>query len=223
MNKHIETAIMLLAGRGSRLEELTDNKPKCLVQVNNTPILHRMLDELSYLDIKKVILVVGYLHEQIFDYVGHKWKGMHIEYILNKDWHKTNNVVSLYMGLEKIETNFLLLEGDIIVSKEALKAFNDLNLLALDKFRDYMDGTVVKLDENKRVEKFYLKSTPGRPDDLTGLYKTVNIYSFDKNELAFAQAVNFGEISLKAVDFHNLKWAEIDDQKDLQYAEKLFD
>ena len=246
MGKKIETAVMLLAGRGSRLEELTDNKPKCLVQVNNTPILHRMLDELSCLQVKKIILVTGYLHEQIYEYVGDTWKGMKVEYVINEDWHKTNNVVSLYMGLEKIETNFLLLEGDIIVSKEALKAFDDLNLLALDKFRDYMDGTVVKLDDKKQVEKFYLKSTPGRPDDVTGYYKTVNIYSFDKDdfftyikprlkhiiesnqvnayyELAFAQAVNFGEITLRAVDFHHLKWAEIDDQKDLQYAEKLFE
>lgn len=245
MKKHIETAILLLAGRGSRLEELTNDKPKCLVEVNTIPILHRILDELSHLNIKKIILVVGYLHQQIYDYVGEKWKDMQVEYILNEDWDKTNNVVSLYMGLENIETNFLLLEGDIVVSEKALKNFNDVNLLALDKFRDYMDGTVVRLDNKNRVEKFYLKSTPGRPDDLSGYYKTVNIYSFDKNdffayikprlkqlieskqvdayyELAFAQAVDSGEITLKAVDFHQLKWAEIDDQKDLQYAEKLF-
>ncbi|MFO7888806.1 MAG: phosphocholine cytidylyltransferase family protein [bacterium] len=246
MKKDLETAILLLAGRGSRLEELTENKPKCLVEVNNIPILHRMLDELAHLNIKKIILVVGYLHKQISDYVGNRWNDMKVEYVINKDWDKTNNVVSLYMGLENIETNFLLLEGDIVVSEKALKNFNDVNLLALDKFRNYMDGTVVKLDDETRVEKFYLKSTPGRPDDLTGFYKTVNIYSFDKNEffeyikprlnniidsnqvnayyeLAFAQAVDCGEILLKAVDFHHLKWAEIDDQKDLQYAEKLFD
>jgi len=246
MNNNIETAILLLAGRGSRLEILTNNKPKCLVEVNRVPILHRILDELSALNIKKVVLVVGYLHEQIREYVGEIWNDMHIEYVTNEDWYKTNNVVSLYMGIDRVESNFLLLEGDIVVSEMALKAFDGLNMLALDRYRDYMDGTVVKLDSDNIVEKFYLKSSPDRPDDLTDYYKTVNIYSFDRNdfftyikprlkklidsqqvnvyyELAFAQAVNAKEIALKAVDFQHKKWAEIDDQKDLQYAEKLFD
>ena len=246
MENQIETGIILLAGRGSRLEELTDNKPKCLVEVNGLPIIHRILDELALLNIKKMILVVGYLAEQIKNYVGDEWGGMKIEYVNNEDWDQTNNVVSFYMALDRINTNFLLLEGDIVVSKNALKSFTDLNMMAIDEYKDYMDGTVVKLsDNNKIVEKFYLKSSPGRPDNLKGFYKTVNIYSFDYNdffqhiephlkeiidqdkvnsyyELAFAKAVNSNEISFKPLNFHNKKWAEIDDQKDLQYAEKLF-
>lgn len=246
MKNEIKTAVLLLAGRGSRLEELTDNKPKCLIEVNEKPILHRILDELAHLEIEKCVLVVGYLYQQIIDYVGEFWQNMQIEYVINDDWNNSNNVVSLYMALDKIEHNFLLLEGDIVVSEKALKHFSELNMLALDRYRDYMDGTVVDLDEKQEVKKFYLKSTPGRPENLSGFFKTVNIYGFSKKdfftfikprlkqiidskqldayyELAFAQAVNFGDITLKAVDFHHLKWAEIDDQKDLQYAEKLFD
>lgn len=246
MENQVKTAVLLLAGRGSRLEELTDDNPKCLVEVNEKPIIHQILDELSTLNIEKVVLVVGYLQEKIKDYVGNEWQGMKIVYVENENWDSTNNVVSLYMALDEIDTNFLLLEGDIIVSEKALLAFEDLNTLALDQFKSYMDGTVVDLDEKGIVKKFYLKSTPGRPENLEGFYKTVNIYCFDREEffkfikprlkeiidskqvnsyyeLAFAQAVNSGEIVLKAVDFHHLKWAEIDDQKDLQYAEKLFD
>jgi len=246
MENQIETGLILLAGRGSRLEELTDDKPKCLVEVNGQPIIHRILDELALLNIKKMVLVVGYLADQIRNYVGDEWGGMEIEYVTNEKWDTTNNVVSLYMALDRIKTNFLLLEGDIVVSKNALQAFTDLNMMAVDEYKDYMDGTVVQLDENNEiVEKIYLKSTPGRPSDLTGFYKTVNIYSFNKNdffryiepylkeiiaadkinsyfELAFAKAVNSGELTFEALNFHNKKWAEIDDQKDLQYAEKLF-
>lgn len=246
MKTQIETAVILLAGRGSRLEELTDNKPKCLVKVNKTPILHRILDELAHLEIKKIILVVGYLHKQIINYVGNEWKNIKIQYVINKNWFRTNNVVSLYMALDKIKSNFLLLEGDIIVSERALKNFSKTNLLALDRYRNYMDGTVVKLNKNNSVEKFYLKNSPDRPKNLESYYKTVNIYSFAKKdffeyikprlekiinskqtnsyyELAIARAIDADEITLKSVNFKHLKWAEIDDQKDLQYAEKLFD
>lgn len=238
-------AVMLLAGRGSRLEELTNNLPKCLISVNEKPILHRMLNNLAAVGIKKVVLVIGYLGDMIREYVGLSWKGMSIEYIENPYWSTTNNVVSLYYARKKIDQNFLLLEGDIVTSVHAIKKMMGINRIALDQFENFMDGTVVSVDETKRVKHIYLKCDQNRPEKLSNFYKTVNIYSFDfrvfqekvlmylkkliaSNKLnvyyeqAFAAAIDDGVLSLSAINYHDESWAEIDDQKDLHYAEKIF-
>ena len=91
------------------------------------------------------------------------------------------------------------------------------------------------------VEKFYLKTTPNRPEDISKLYKTVNVYSFsldsffdkvlpqlnrllqkgERNvyyEQAIADAVEGGSLTLNCVKFDGSEWCEIDTAEDLQQA-----
>ena len=58
-------AVYLLAGRGSRLGETTEETPKCLIPINREPLLTRSLRQISKLGVKKVILVVGYRSDDI--------------------------------------------------------------------------------------------------------------------------------------------------------------
>jgi choline kinase len=240
-----KTALLLLAGRGSRLQEFTQETPKCLVQVNGKTILERMLANLEAYGIAKVIMVVGYQREKIINAVNGKRPNLDIQFVVNSEWDKTNNIVSLYMAKDYLNEDFLLIEGDIVAEQESLFLLDAPNLMALDHFQDFMDGTVVSLTEDNEVARFYLKSSPDRPEDLSGLYKTVNIYSLANQdfrwsilprldrliannetqtyyERAFAEAVNSGEVLFQGVDYSGLQWAEIDDPKDLHYAEKLF-
>lgn len=240
-----KTALLLLAGRGSRLQELTQETPKCLVQVNGKTILERMLANLEAYGIAKVVMVVGYQREKIINAVNSKRPNLDIQFVVNSEWDKTNNIVSLYMAKDYLKEDFLLIEGDIVAEQKSLFLLDAPNLIALDHFQDFMDGTVVFLTEDNEVARFYLKSSPDRPSDLSKLYKTVNIYSINglefqqiilprlnrlisQNETqtyyerAFAEAVNSGDIVFRGVDFSKFYWAEIDDPKDLHYAEKLF-
>jgi choline kinase len=241
----MQLAVFLLAGRGSRLGDHCSEIPKCLIKVSGKPILHQMLDKLHEKKIKKAVLVVGYLREEIRKSVGVRWKGIEIEYVVNEDWESTNNIVSLYRAKDYIKEGFYLIEGDIVVDDGALDLFSGYeNQMAVSRFRPFMDGTVVT-HVNNEVEKIYLKYATDRPRDLDLLFKTVNIYTLTYDdfysailleleriiesgatnvyyEQAFANLVNSGVIRFKVVDFSAIRWAEVDNIEDLCLAEKLF-
>lgn len=242
----MQLAVFLLAGRGSRLGDHCAEIPKCLIKVNEKPILHQMLDELKERKIKRAILVVGYLWEEIQKSVGKSWKGIELVYVVNEDWESTNNIVSLYRARDHINEGFYLIEGDIILENGALNLFSGTeNQMAVSQFKSFMDGTVITHTDNE-VGKIYLKSAPDRPGNHDLLYKTVNIYTLTYQdfrssvldeleriinsgetnvyyEQAFANLVNSGTIQFKIVDFSNIRWAEVDDIEDLRLAEKLFE
>ena len=85
-------AIILAAGMGRRLGELTDNNTKCMLEVNGVRLINRTLDTLAELGIKHVILVVGYKAQHVIDHVGATYKGMTISYVENSVYDKTNNI-----------------------------------------------------------------------------------------------------------------------------------
>ena len=91
-------AIILAAGMGKRLGELTRNNTKCMVKVNGTSLIDRILTQLSLLDLSKVIIVIGYKGDLLRNYIGHKYKGLKIEYIENPVYDKTNNIYSLSLA-----------------------------------------------------------------------------------------------------------------------------
>ena len=71
-------AIILAAGMGKRLGELTRNNTKCMVKVNGTSLIDRILTQLSLLDLSKVIIVIGYKGDLLRNYIGHKLSLIHI-------------------------------------------------------------------------------------------------------------------------------------------------
>ncbi len=241
----MELAVFLLAGRGSRLGDHCADTPKCLIEVGGESILHRMLDHLDERKVKRAVLVVGYLWEEIKKSVGEKWKGIDIEYVVNEDWESTNNIVSLYRAKHHIKEGFYLIEGDIVVDDGALDLFSgDENQMAVSRFQPFMDGTVVTISSNE-VEKIFLKTTPGRPANPDLLYKTVNIYSLTHHdfrsvilgelariiesgetnvyyEQAFANLVNSRLLRFTVVDFSEIRWAEVDNIDDLRLADQRF-
>src|SRR5262252_7889932 len=78
----ITKAVILAAGRGKRMRELTNEVPKPMVEVRGKPILHHILDGLGSANIEEVLIVVGYRKEAIQDYFGDGQKvGLHVEYV----------------------------------------------------------------------------------------------------------------------------------------------
>ena len=74
-------AIILAAGMGKRLGEYTQNNTKCMVPVNGTPLIDRVLRQLSEHELKKVVIVVGYEGMKLMNYLGSERNGLKIEYI----------------------------------------------------------------------------------------------------------------------------------------------
>lgn len=240
-----ELAIYLVAGRGSRLGDMTAECPKCLIPINSVPLLTRSLRQLSRLGVKKVILVIGYRSGSFQDHYGSSYMGIEICYVLNPDWSTTNNLVSFDLAVPYIDTDYILLEGDLIYTDDAISRMHNVDSMAISPLQDHMDGTVVTLDEDHFVRMMYLRSNKVQNQGSEPLYKTVNIYCFSLSthnkivrpevkrflaggkhqsyyEEAFAEAIEQQALSMKAISFADQLWYEIDTREDLERAKDLF-
>ena len=155
-------AIILAAGMGRRLGELTGDNTKCMLSVNGVRLIDRTLECLNEVGITKLIMVVGYKAQNVIDYVGHKYKGIEITYIKNPIYDKTNNIYSLYLAKDYLlAEDTILLESDLIYETSVVRRLvdNDYpNLALVDKYESWMDGTVVTLDEENRIKNFISKN-----------------------------------------------------------------
>ena len=241
-------AIILAAGMGKRLGDLTRNNTKCMVKVNGVALIDRLLTQLSKLNIKRVIIVIGYEGQKLKDYIGYNYKGLPIEYIENPIYDKTNNIYSLSLAKEQMQQDdTLLIESDLIFDDELFRMIIDApcpNLALVDKYETWMDGTMVRLDDENNIVNFVPKKAFKYSD--TGFYyKTVNIYKFSRKFSetsyipfleAYTKALGNNEYyeqvlrvitlldksDLKALPLSGQKWYEIDDIQDLDIAETLF-
>lgn len=242
-------AIILAAGMGKRLGELTKNNTKCMVEVNGVRLIDRTLDQLSKLDLTRVVIVVGYEGKKLIEYIGDRYSDrLRIEYVENPVYDKTNNIYSLALAKEQLQDDdTILIESDLIFDDNMFSLIIDNpypNLALVAKYETWMDGTMVRISEDNDILNFVPKAA-FRYEDVDKYYKTVNIYKFSKEFsrtkyvpflTAYTTAVGNNEYyenvlsiitflnkkELKALPIGNEKWYEIDDKQDLDIAEALF-
>ncbi|MBQ8736176.1 MAG: NTP transferase domain-containing protein, partial [Bacteroidaceae bacterium] len=116
-------AIILAAGMGRRLGEFTKENTKCMVPVNGTRLIDRVLTQLTKLNLNRIVIVVGYEGQKLIDYIGDRYADkVKIEYVNNPIYDKTNNIYSLALAKEQMqEDDTLLLESDLIFDDEMLQ------------------------------------------------------------------------------------------------------
>lgn len=241
-------AIILAAGMGKRLGEYTHDNTKCMLEVNSVRLIDRALIALKEVGVSRIVLVVGYKGQNVKDYLGEEYEGIPIEYVENPIYDKTNNIYSLFLAKDYLlAEDSLLLESDIIFESSIIKKLVSNpypNLALVDKFESWMDGTVVKIDENDRIIRLIDKRRFNF-DDIDQYYKTVNIYKFSKDFsaryyvpflVAYSSALGDNEYyeqvlriilhlqdaPLKALPLSGDRWYEIDDVQDLDIASGMF-
>ncbi|WP_347493704.1 phosphocholine cytidylyltransferase family protein [Ruminococcus sp. HUN007] len=177
-------AIILAAGMGKRLKELTQNNTKCMVKVNGVTLIDRMLHQIEEQKVSRIIIVVGYEGQKLIDYISTLGIKTPIEYINNPIYDKTNNIYSLALAKDWLcKEDTLLFESDLIFEDSVLEALvsDPRDTLALvDKYESWMDGTCVKLSDDDSIEAF----VPGKKfkfNEIKEYYKTVNLYKFSKH------------------------------------------
>jgi glucose-1-phosphate thymidylyltransferase long form len=105
-------AVVLAAGQGTRLQPLTDNKPKGLVEVAGEPILTHCFDQLLELGADELVVVVGYMKEKIIDHYGDEYDGVPITYTHQRD--QDGLAHALLTAEEHVDDDFMLILGDNI-------------------------------------------------------------------------------------------------------------
>lgn len=240
--------LILAAGMGKRLKELTQDNTKCMVKVNGVRLIDRVLGQLSKLGLKRTVIVTGYEGAKLRKHVGRKWQGMKIDYVDNPIYDKTNNIYSLALAAnELLKDDTLLLESDLIFEDAIFaKVMKDPhpNVAVVDAYQSWMDGTCVTLDEDNLIKRFVPKKDFVY-EEIPSYYKTVNIYKFSKefskNDYvpflkAYSKALGDNEYYeqvlrvitlldkplMHALPLSGEKWYEIDDTQDLDIAESMF-
>lgn len=242
-------AIILAAGMGRRLGEYTKDNTKCMLPVNGERLIDRTLKILCHQGIKKVVIVIGYKGENLKNYIGDRYSSqLDIEYINNPIYDKTNNIYSLSLAEEKmVEDDTILFESDLIYEEDIVRQLIDNpwpNLALVAKWEYWMDGTVVKIDNENNILDFVSKDMFNF-QNVDDYYKTINIYKFSKefakekylpflhayckawgNNEYYEQVLKvltfLSRTDLKALPIHDEKWYEIDDVQDLDIAETIF-
>lgn len=242
-------AIILAAGMGKRLGEYTKNNTKCMVEVNGIRLIDRMINQLSKLNLNRLVIVVGYQGKSLMQYLDQRYdKTFKIEFIENLFFDKTNNIYSLALAKNVLcEDDTILLESDLIFDDALLELLITSpypNLALVDKYQTWMDGTMVRINDEKEIVNFVPKEA-FRYEEVGEYHKTVNIYKFSKDfsrnvyvpfleayskvmgnneyyEQVLRVITHLHQSNLRALPLQGQKWYEIDDVQDLDIASTLF-
>jgi len=244
----VSKAVILAAGTGNRLLPLTDTVPKCLIPVNNIPIIENALTILSECEITETVIVVGHLKEKIKEAIGNNYRGMTITYVESDRYESTNNIYSLWIARKHLVDDLLLLEADIFFEKDLITRMLNHpseNIMAVLKYHSWMSGTVVSTDNNQLVDSIVEGKYQDPAFDYSHYYKTANIYKLNriflqdrflplldlivKNgdvhsyyESLLSKLCTHKELKMNVVVCDDFKCIEIDTENDLLRAHYLF-
>ena len=233
----ITTAVIMAAGLGTRFGEQTERKPKGFIPFKGIPMIERSLQALIDCGIKKIIIGTGY-HKESYEVLEEEYPGK-VQCVFSPRFAETNSMYTLWNCREAIgENDFLLFESDLVFEKKAVTelincAFDSAMLITpVTKFQDqyYVEygmgnrltrcSTVeTELDAkgelvgiHKLSNKFYRTMV----DDYSHKVETQPKLGYEYELLTMSQ--NIMKVYVLKID--GLKWYEIDDPDDLEYAEK---
>jgi len=233
-------AVILAAGQGTRIRSVHGERPKCLIEVDNSTILDHQLEALCKAGVNEVAIVVGYEKEQIMNHVIKRQlnQGQRIHFIENPAFAITNNIYSLWLALEWLRGDgFVVLNADVILDADILGAAVRANApisMIVDPL--WRDETMKVIIHGKRVMQMSKKISR---EQFSGTYIGITIFSraiqarfFDRistmisagrvNEffnVAVQELVDEG-VHVGYTSTDGLAWAEIDDPTDLSFAQQ---
>src|SRR5271170_1860013 len=176
--------VILTAGRGRRMEPLSLETHKALLQIGDSTILGRALDGLTEAGINTVTIVTGYRADDIIEFVTTRYSSMQATFIHNERYKVTNNIVSLALALENLtyDEDVIVIECDLLFEPHVLADLVEQsggNVALVDHYRTGMSGTVVATDGGF-VSQIFVASSQDANFNYRDKFKTLNIYRFDR-------------------------------------------
>ena len=237
-------AIILAAGVGSRIKPFADNCPKSLLKVGDNTILEMMISHIQDCGINEIIIVVGYLKEQIKDYVKTKFPDLNASFVTNDKYAETNTGYSLMLVKDFIQdSGFIKFDADVVFDKEILKKLIECeheSCLCIDKNIN-LDAEEIKviIDNQHRILKI---NKTVNPKDAVGesigiekisketaklLFKELGLMMQDKKnhqeyyESAYERLIE-KNVPFYVLDISGLRWVEVDTREDFDLGIKIF-
>ena len=144
----MKQAIILAAGEGQRLRPFTSSKPKVMIPIANKPILQYVIEALALVGIRDIVIVVGYMKEQVLDFVGSGERfDVQVEYVFQEQQLGTAH--ALKQARDLAQDKFLVLSGDNIVGHDAIASLGNAlpnTVLAIQQENATKYGVIVARD-----------------------------------------------------------------------------
>lgn len=227
-------AVILAAGMGTRLQPLTLDHPKCLLEVGGKPLIARQVELLRAAGISDVVVVLGYMPEKIREALGDS-----VRYREYPDFASTNNLHTLWHVRDELQDGFVCLFSDVLFPAESLQALlalpEDVGLM-IDTAR-VLEGTMrVRLENGKLtgigshipvergsgnflgVSRF---SSAGAEILIQEMEPLLTFHQQDYYTLAIDRYLGRGGPA-GFVDLNGAIWCEIDTLQDLETARRFF-
>ena len=170
-------AIILAAGKGSRMGSETDDKPKCMVTYRGKPLIDYTIETMRACGIKDIVIIDGYKKKVLEFYLSSD----SIKFITNKEYYKTNMVYTLFCAESEMDDDLVISYSDIIYKKEVLsKLINNKNecVVTVDKnWRELWnlrmenplsDAETMKINSDGNITE--LGKKPKSYEDINGQY-----------------------------------------------------
>lgn len=232
-------AVILCAGTGSRIQDITKGSPKCLLNIGDKSILRHQVEAIKKYTGKSPIVVVGYKAEMIEEHLA----GEDVKFVYNADYLTTNILASLHFALPKVESGLDLISmpGDLVFDQKIIGALlsDDSDLTVAVQKRECDDEAVKVILENGKVISIGKKiKTQGKGWEFIGMLKvkstavedfkqTVNdiITKGQKGGYVFTaieKTIKKGGVNVGYTDVRNYLWEEVDFAEDYNQANKKF-
>jgi choline kinase len=242
------TALILAAGYGSRIADVTTN-PKSLLTVNDKSLMDWHFESLASVGIKDVVVVTGYKRDVLESYLEKYKSNFNLQYAINDDYKIKGNTFSLFFGLEKVETDFLLFDADLIYEASILRAFveekepnqiliGESSIDDIECAKTMVDAQgFVRMTIDKRAVTAEERAKYKFAGEAIGILKFSKEYRDDmfnecKKFLADEKNIskNWEHVMNEFLLTHNMsihqavsnKWVEIDNRDDYERAKSLF-
>ena len=231
-------ALILAAGNGSRLRNVSGTLPKPLVPFNGKPLLEHVLLGARDAGIERFVIVVGYRGDLIRSWVAaRKFRGMQVDFIENSEYNKNNGISVLKAG-EAIYQNFLLLMSDHIFETETASALlrqrveDDGTILAVDRklqnIFDMDDATKVRcigdyiVDIGKQITRYDAVDT-GMFLCTPAVFTALEQASVNGNcSLSDGMRLLAAKRKFRAFDIGHALWQDVDTPKALTFGTNIF-
>lgn len=229
-------AIILAAGRSTRLYPLTLSKPKCLLKIGKKTILEQTIDKLNQCNVTDITIITGYLKETIEQEIKNK-----ANYIYFPEYSNTNNLLGLYFVKDLLNEDCIILFADVLIQKETLqKCINDKNDFTLIIDTNYVLEGTMRIQKNKNsiigignqispkeghgnfigIAKFSSKGIEKLKIEMEKM-SSKEEYRMAYYTLALDSLAKKGE-QINFIQAEKNSWIEIDTQEDLEKALKIY-
>ena len=180
MQTNIRKAVLLAAGRGTRMRELTEALPKPMLEVRGKPVLQHIIEGLRDNGLTSLLIVVGWRADVVKQFLGDGSKlGVQIDYETQTVQDGTGRVVALAQNFVGADP-FLLSYGDILVAPENYDRIRDAvgaaeAVISVKRSVDVSQGGAVFVNEKFELTDLREKPKPGEP---TSQWCNAGVYAF---------------------------------------------